>query len=92
MPFFQNLMNATPRPDQDASRVILVMTETDMEALESLLAKVPYEHAAPIVRAFRDASELQRRGQILDVVEQVLDLHRSAVAYRDRNSIEDAFN
>jgi hypothetical protein len=92
MPFFKNLLAEAPPVSSYPSDIVLVLSETDMTALEGLLAKVSYEHAAPIVRAFRDASDVQRRGGMLDVVEQVLELHRSALAYRERASIEEEFH
>ncbi|MBS0240285.1 MAG: hypothetical protein JSR89_17870 [Proteobacteria bacterium] len=92
MPFFRDLFNATSQVDRTSSPIVLVLSEKDFEALEVLLAKVPYEHAEPIVRTFHQASAIQRNAGLLDVVEKVLELHRSAVAYRDQSSSEEAFH
>lgn len=88
MPFFANLLRHEPEIEEP-SRVALVLTDKDFVALESLLAKVSYEHAEPIVRAFLNASALQRKEGWLEVVDKVLELHRTAVTYRDRSSIDE---
>lgn len=92
MPFFRDLFKAASQVDRGSSPVVLVLSQNDFEALEGLLAKVPYEHAEPIMRAFFRASAIQRNAGVLDVVEKVLELHRSAIAYRDQSSIEEALH
>ncbi len=88
MPFFANLLRHEPEVEEHF-RVALVLTNKDFDALEGLLAKVPYEHAEPIVKAFLNASALQRKAGWLEVVDKVLELHRTAVTYRDRPSIDE---
>ncbi len=93
MPFFAELFADPPSLDiETTSRIAVILSDADISALESLLAKVPYENAGPVIRALLAASSMQRGAGLLDVVEKVLELHRTALAYRDRSSVDEAFH
>ncbi len=92
MPFFRALFHGTPETDSDASRVAMVLSDNDLVALESLLGKVAYEHAEPVMRALRAAAAMQRNAGLCEIVEQVLELHRTALEYRDQSSTEETFH
>lgn len=93
MPFFTGLFTDPPALDvETTSPIAVILTDADISALESLLGKVPYENAGPIVRAILAASAMQRGAGLLDVIEKVLELHKTARAYRDPSSVDEAFH
>jgi hypothetical protein len=96
MPFFAEIAKLLADPPSlniDASsRIAVILSDVDIAIFESLLAKVPYENAGPLVRALLAASSMQRGAGLLDVVERVLELHKTALAYRDRSSVDESFH